>query len=165
MVVYHEPRGDQGFTQQRGERLLEDNGDGSAVFEWVFFVAEQGSDFGLLGWYHLGSWSLTPRPCRQAGVCPIEILAPLPARSRHVPLKRVSGGIMPTSDNNTDTTVKVSKRAGIQLDSKGEFLRIESNRARELYVLSRRVRGEHDWTVTKKRSGRRLRPRIVQGRL
>ena len=50
-VVYHEPSRDQRFTPQRGERLLED-GDGSAVFEWVFFVAEPGSDFGLLGWYH-----------------------------------------------------------------------------------------------------------------
>ena len=57
VVVYHEPNGDQGFTPQRGGRLqrirrLEDDGDGSTVFEWVFFVAEPGSDFGLLGWYH-----------------------------------------------------------------------------------------------------------------
>ena len=51
MVIYHEPSGDQGFTPQRGERLLEDDGDGSEVLEWVFFVVELGSDFGLLGWY------------------------------------------------------------------------------------------------------------------
>ena len=51
MVVYHEPSGDQGFTP-RGERLLEDDGDGSAVLAWIFYVVEPGTDFGLLGWYH-----------------------------------------------------------------------------------------------------------------
>ena len=35
------PSGDRGFTPQRGDRLLEDDDDGSAVLEWVLFAAER----------------------------------------------------------------------------------------------------------------------------
>ena len=59
VVVYHEPSGDQGFTPQRSERLLEDDDDDSAVLEWVFYVAERRGkkDCEVVGWHN--KWEMS----------------------------------------------------------------------------------------------------------